>query len=67
MTSFSKDLYQHLHGDKDTFGMAFASAKKVEEYVQVAVPPGAKWREMYVGNYQVGGAGRGRAGRGRAG
>ena len=45
ITSFSSAVYEHLHGDKDTFGFAFAMAGKLEEYMQVPVPPGATFRE----------------------
>ncbi|KAF6262935.1 mannosyltransferase putative-domain-containing protein [Scenedesmus sp. NREL 46B-D3] len=43
-TSFSKDLYRHVLGDKDTFGFAFAAAGKLHQLHAVALPPGAALR-----------------------
>jgi len=33
-------VYQHLHGDKDTFALAFALAYKAHKFRQLNTPPG---------------------------
>lgn len=38
------DPCRHVLGDKDTFGYAFAAARKLHEMAFVAVPPGAAFR-----------------------
>ncbi len=41
INAFGDRLYHRLlHGDKDTFALAFAAAGKAHCYSQVAVPPG---------------------------
>ncbi len=47
INSFADRLYyRHLHGDKDTFPLAFAAAGKAHCYSQVHTPPGERygWR-----------------------
>lgn len=36
----SDRMYRRVHGDKDTFALAFAMAGKAHEYNQMSVPPG---------------------------
>lgn len=50
INSFSDRLYyRHLHGDKDTFPLAFAAAGKAHCYSQVHTPPGERWSGGPVG------------------
>jgi hypothetical protein len=40
INSFADTVYREVHGDKDTFPLAFAVAGKAHEYSQMPVPPG---------------------------
>eukprot|EP00879_Flechtneria_rotunda_P011098 GHRR01011595.1.p1 GENE.GHRR01011595.1~~GHRR01011595.1.p1 ORF type:complete len:715 (+),score=197.61 GHRR01011595.1:822-2966(+) len=46
LTSYSKELYKHILGDKDTFGFAFAAAKKLHELHAVTLPPGVAFKHQ---------------------
>eukprot|EP00798_Chlamydomonas_sp_ICE-L_P031339 gene31339-6489_t len=41
INSYSDVMYRYLHGDKDTFPLAFATAGKASHFRLVPIPPGA--------------------------
>jgi hypothetical protein len=39
LNSHSNVTYQHMHGDKDTYRLAFSLARKLAQHRQVAIKP----------------------------
>ncbi|KAL6765645.1 mannosyltransferase putative-domain-containing protein [Haematococcus lacustris] len=58
INTFAPQVYAHIHGDKDTFPLAFALAGKAAEFRQVSIPPGgAFWWNRDVLEVKASGAG----------
>ncbi|KAF5825970.1 mannosyltransferase putative-domain-containing protein [Dunaliella salina] len=57
INTFAPKVYQHLHGDKDTFALSFAlCGRKVNQFFQLDTPPGGAfhWGQGVLENKTVG-------------